>query len=223
MGLEQTVSNLIYYPLKMCNFTDANCLALATHHQSGLMKLLLLDNYDSFTYNLVHLIEKVTDFPVDVHRNDKITLDAVEAYDRIILSPGPGLPKDAGIMPELIQRFHTTKSIFGVCLGMQAIGEFYGAALKNLDTVIHGQAMPVLTQQKGMFAHCPHEFLVGRYHSWVVDTTNLPQSLEVTAVDASGQIMALQHTVHKVSGVQFHPESILSHYGEQIFKNWLAK
>lgn len=185
------------------------------------MAILVVDNYDSFTYNLVHLIEKVSDVPIDVFRNDKISLKDIERYNKIVLSPGPGLPKDAGIMPELIQTFHASKSIFGVCLGMQAIGEFYGATLKNLDTVIHGQAMPVLTAQKGMFAHCPREFLVGRYHSWVVDERTLSQSLEVTSVDPSGHIMAMQHVTDDVSGVQFHPESILSQYGEQIFKNWL--
>ncbi len=186
------------------------------------MKILVLDNYDSFTYNLVHLMEKISEASIDVFRNDKISLKEIEHYDKIVLSPGPGLPKDAGIMPELIKAFHSSKSIFGVCLGMQAIGEFYGSTLKNLEKVIHGQALPVLTQQTGMFANCPKEFLVGRYHSWVVDEKTLPKTLEITAVDTSGHIMALQHISDPVSGVQFHPESVLSQYGEQIFKNWLV-
>ena len=185
------------------------------------MKILVLDNYDSFTYNLVHLIEKVSDAAMDVFRNDKISLAQIAAYDKIVLSPGPGLPKDAGIMPQLIESYHATKSIFGVCLGMQAIGEYYGASLKNLENVCHGQATAIMTNQKEIFHNCPKEFLVGRYHSWVVDQMNLPSQLEITAVDASEHIMALKHTKDRVCGVQFHPESILSHYGEEIFKNWL--
>lgn len=187
------------------------------------MKILVLDNYDSFTYNLVHLIEKVSDADVDVFRNDKISLEQIAAYDKIVLSPGPGLPKDAGIMPQLIKTYHTTKSIFGVCLGMQAIGEHYGARLKNLNTVCHGQATLVKTNQKGIFQHCPKDFLVGRYHSWVVDQIQLPPELEITAIDLSENIMALKHVKDNVCGVQFHPESILSEYGAEIFKNWLSK
>ena len=186
------------------------------------MKILVLDNYDSFTYNLVHLIEKVTDTSVDVYRHDKITLDAIEAYDRIILSPGPGLPKDAGIMPDLLARYHASKAIFGVCLGMQAIGEFYGGTLRNLKKVCHGQAIPVLHNQTDIFKGCPPEFLTGRYHSWVVDHNTLPPQLEITATDPEGQIMALRHTRDYVSGVQFHPESVLSEYGERLFKNWFG-
>lgn len=188
-----------------------------------LMKILVLDNYDSFTYNLVHLIEKVSDADVDVFRNDKISLEQIAAYDKIVLSPGPGLPKDAGIMPQLIKTYHATKSIFGVCLGMQAIGEYYGASLKNLDTVCHGQATLVKTNQKGIFQHCPKEFAVGRYHSWVVDQIQLPPELEITAIDLSENIMALKHVKDNVCGVQFHPESILSEYGAEIFKNWLSQ
>lgn len=187
------------------------------------MKILVLDNYDSFTYNLVHLIEKICDEDVDVFRNDKIALAQIAAYDKIVLSPGPGLPKDAGIMPRLIKTYHATKSIFGVCLGMQAIGQYYGANLKNLDTVCHGQATTVITDQKGIFEHCPKEFLVGRYHSWVVNRMNLPPELEITATDISGNIMALKHIKDNVCGVQFHPESILSEYGAAIFKNWLSQ
>lgn len=186
------------------------------------MKLLVLDNYDSFTYNLVHLIEKVSSFSFDVHKNDAICLSEVSTYDKILLSPGPGLPKDAGIMPQLIEAYGGTKSIFGVCLGMQAIGEAYGATLKNLDEVCHGQAQPLIVTQKDIiFENCPSSFLVGRYHSWVVDQVNLPSELKITALDEAGNIMALRHSNFNVYGVQFHPESILSEYGETIIANWL--
>ncbi len=186
------------------------------------MKLLVLDNYDSFTYNLVHLIEKVSDISFDVIRNTKISLEEVNAYDKILLSPGPGLPKDAGIMPELIKRYGASKSILGVCLGLQAIGEAYGGTLKNLDTVFHGIATPItIIAQDTIFKNCPVTFTVGRYHSWVVNTQNLPAQLQITATDASGNIMAVKHTIYDVRGVQFHPESILSEYGETMIKNWL--
>ena len=186
------------------------------------MKLLLLDNYDSFTYNLVHLIEKVSDIHIDVIRNDKISIDAVLNYDKILLSPGPGLPKDAGIMPKLIKTYGSSKSILGVCLGLQAIGEAYGATLKNLDTVFHGIATPIsIISEDVLFDGCPKTFTVGRYHSWVVNTNNLPNDLQITSVDADGNIMALKHASHDVRGVQFHPESILSECGEMMIRNWL--
>jgi anthranilate synthase component 2 len=187
------------------------------------MKLLLLDNYDSFTYNLVHLIEKVSDIHIDVIRNDKISIEAVSVYDKIVLSPGPGLPKDAGIMPELIKTYGSSKSIFGVCLGLQAIGEAYGATLKNLDSVFHGVATPIqIISEDSIFNNCPNTFTVGRYHSWVVNNNNLPNDLIITSADEEGNIMSLKHKTHDVRGVQFHPESILSEYGETIFKNWLS-
>ena len=187
------------------------------------MKLLLLDNYDSFTYNLVHLIEKVSDIHIDVIRNDKISIDAVSVYDKIVLSPGPGLPKDAGIMPELIKTYGSSKSIFGVCLGLQAIGEAYGAKLKNLDSVFHGVATPIhVISEDTIFNNCPKTFTVGRYHSWVVNNNNLPNDLIITSADDEGNIMSLKHKTNDVRGVQFHPESILSEYGETIFKNWLS-
>lgn len=186
------------------------------------MKLLVLDNYDSFTYNLVHLIEKVSEMPFDVIRNDKISIDAVKAYDKILLSPGPGLPKDAGIMPELIKKYSSSKSILGVCLGLQAIGEAYGGSLKNLETVFHGIATPInIISEDLIFDSCPKTFTVGRYHSWVINVNNLPQELQVTATDEQGNIMALKHRTHDVRGVQFHPESILSEYGEMMINNWL--
>ena len=186
------------------------------------MKLLVLDNYDSFTYNLVHLIEKVSEIPFDVIRNDKISIDAVKAYDKILLSPGPGLPKDAGIMPELIKQYGSSKSILGVCLGLQAIGEAYGGSLKNLETVFHGIATPInIILEDIIFNGCPKTFTVGRYHSWVINNNQLPTELQITATDEQGNIMALKHRTHDVRGVQFHPESILSEYGEMMIHNWL--
>ena len=186
------------------------------------MKLLVLDNYDSFTYNLVHLIEKVSEIPFDVIRNDKISIDAVKAYDKILLSPGPGLPKDAGIMPELIKQYGSSKSILGVCLGLQAIGESYGGSLKNLETVFHGIATPInIISEDTIFNGCPKTFTVGRYHSWVINNNQLPTEFQITATDEQGNIMALKHRTHDVRGVQFHPESILSEYGEMMIHNWL--
>lgn len=186
------------------------------------MKLLVLDNYDSFTYNLVHLVEKVSEIPFEVHRNDKITLSEVAAFDKVLLSPGPGLPKDAGIMPELIKQYASSKSIFGVCLGLQAIGESFGTQLKNLDTVYHGIATPIhVTGNDILFKDCPTTFTVGRYHSWVVDRNTLTSDLIITAVDEQNEIMALKHQSYDVRGVQFHPESILSEYGETMLRNWL--
>jgi anthranilate synthase component II len=185
-------------------------------------KVLILDNYDSFTYNLLHLVEKISDVKVDVYRNDKISLNDIEGYDKILLSPGPGLPKDAGIMPELIKKYAATKSILGICLGLQAIGEAFGAKLKNLDTVYHGIATPVkLLEENSLFRSCPSQFTVGRYHSWVVSREHLPDCLRITAIDEEQNIMALSHTSCNVKGVQFHPESILSEYGDTILRNWL--
>ena len=187
------------------------------------MKLLILDNYDSFTYNLVHLIEKVSDIEFDVIRNDKISIEEIEKYDKILLSPGPGLPKDAGIMPELLKRYSPTKSIFGVCLGLQAIGESFGATLLNLETVFHGLATPIhIIADDVIFNNCPKTFIAGRYHSWVVNTSKLPSELVITTLDDDGNIMALKHATYDVRGVQFHPESILSEHGELLIKNWLS-
>lgn len=186
------------------------------------MKLLVLDNYDSFTYNLVHLIEKVSDVSFDVIRNDKISLSQINSYDKILLSPGPGLPKNAGIMPHLLNQYSASKNILGVCLGLQAIGENYGATLKNLNKVVHGIATPIqIINQDILFENCPDNFMVGRYHSWVINSDSIPKDLIVTAIDTDGNIMALKHKTHSIRGVQFHPESILSQYGETIIKNWI--
>ena len=188
----------------------------------SIKKILILDNYDSFTYNLLHLVEKVCDHPVEVIRNDKIKLEDIGQYNKIILSPGPGLPKDAGIMPELLQKYTSSKSILGVCLGMQAIGEAFNSRLKNLDTVVHGMATPIeVIQSDVIFENCPKQFKVGRYHSWVVDPVGLNSDLIITAVDNNKNIMALKHRTLDVRGVQFHPESILSEYGAEIISNWL--
>jgi anthranilate synthase component 2 len=186
------------------------------------MKILVLDNYDSFTYNLVHLLEKVCDHSIDVFRNDKITIEEAGKYDKILLSPGPGLPNEAGILEELVKIYAGKKDILGVCLGLQAIGEVFGGKLKNLDQVYHGIATPVkLLKEDSLFTSCPQEFKAGRYHSWVVDTKGLPDCFDITATDEEGNIMALKHKTYKVKGVQFHPESILSEYGEQIIRNWI--
>lgn len=185
-------------------------------------KILILDNYDSFTYNLVHLVEKVSYIPFDVFRNDEIELSEINKYDKILLSPGPGLPKDAGIMPELIKTYSDTKNIFGVCLGLQAIGEAFGAKLKNLENVFHGVATEIeIINEDFLFNKCPKKFKVGRYHSWVVDSNDLPSCFYITAIDTDKNIMSLSHKTLKIKGVQFHPESILSEYGEEIMKSWL--
>lgn len=186
------------------------------------MKLLIFDNYDSFTYNIAHAVRALGVEP-DVRRNDRITLDEVDAYDKIIISPGPGIPSEAGILPQLLERYATEKPILGVCLGHQAIGERFGAKLRNLSTVYHGVQTPVhLTADDYIFAGMPSEFEVGRYHSWVVDKDSLPDELQVTAFSPDGEIMALRHRVYDVRGVQFHPESILTPYGMTIIENWLV-
>jgi anthranilate synthase component 2 len=186
------------------------------------LKILVLDNYDSFTYNLVHLLEKCSNAEVDVFKNDAIQISQINEYHKILLSPGPGLPSEAGIMPELIKKYHASKPIFGVCLGMQAIGEFFGAALRNLDEVVHGQKTPIkVLQNNGLFKNCPSTFYVGRYHSWVIDEHTLPDELSITAIDETLNIMAIVHKTLPIGGVQFHPESILSEYGQQIIENWI--
>lgn len=187
------------------------------------MKVLVLDNYDSFTYNLVQYIQEILNHKIDVFRNDEISLDAVDAYDFIILSPGPGLPKDAGIMPALIQRYAASKSILGVCLGHQAIGEAFGAELENLTNVFHGVETPVdvLVEDEVLFQEMPTTFQAGRYHSWVVAKDSLPEDLEITAEDKSGVIMAMRHKTFDVKGVQFHPESIMTEHGMKMLGNLL--
>jgi len=204
------------------------------------MKILVFDNYDSFTYNLVHLVEKILHQNVDVYRNDQLPLEKVKEYDKIILSPGPGIPEEAGLLLPLIKEYAATKSILGVCLGHQAIGQAFGGKLVNLTSVYHGVAtkIQVLDRQSSivngaggqsatdsrltLFNHLPPVFTVGRYHSWVVSEEGFPGELEITARDENGMIMALQHRTYDVRGVQFHPESVLTPDGEIIMKNWLT-
>ena len=188
------------------------------------MNILVFDNYDSFTYNLVHLVEKIIHDKVDVYRNDEITLEQVNAYDKIILSPGPGIPSEAGLLLPLIKQYAATKSILGVCLGHQAIGEAFGGTLTNLSKVYHGVATPITITNKAsrVLKGLPEVIEVGRYHSWIVSEENFPEELEVTATDENGYIMALQHKTYDVQGVQFHPESVLTPDGEQMLRNWLT-
>lgn len=187
------------------------------------MKILVLDNYDSFTYNLVHILDELgLGKETTVVRNDKISLDDVEAYDKILLSPGPGLPSSAGIMPALIERYSPQKSILGICLGHQAIGECFGARLYNRETVLHGIATPIDVQEKDLlFEGLPEEFVVGRYHSWAIDPETVGEELLITAVDKTGEPMAIRHRNYDVAGLQFHPESILTPEGKQIIHNWI--
>ena len=189
------------------------------------MKILIIDNYDSFTYNLYHMVEAVmpNGFSLTVHRNDAITLDDVAAYDRIILSPGPGLPKDAGITCAVIERYGHQKPILGVCLGHQAIGEVFGGKLLNLDQVLHGRAIKtsIVDRKEQLFWGCPVEFDTGRYHSWVIDPDSMPEILKVTAIDEQNLVMAVRHESYNIRGVQFHPESIMTATGSQILSNWI--
>lgn len=192
------------------------------------MKILVFDNYDSFTYNLVHLVEQITGNRVDVYRNDELPLEKVRDYDKILLSPGPGVPSEAGLLLPLIKEYAATKSILGVCLGHQAIGEAFGGTLTNLSTVYHGIATPVQQlanegKHSRLFKGLAEEFVVGRYHSWVVDQQDFPTDLQITAKEEHGYIMALEHKTYDVQGVQFHPESILTPDGAIILKNWLKK
>jgi len=186
------------------------------------MKILVFDNYDSFTYNLVQLIKEQSNASVDVFRNDEIPLEAVKAYDKILLSPGPGIPSESGLLIPLIQEYAATKSILGVCLGQQAIAEAFGGSLTNLSKVNHGIATPVeLIGDSILFEGLPSTFHVGRYHSWVVNENDLPAALKITSKDADGYIMSLEHTTYDVKGVQYHPESVLTPEGAKIIGNWL--
>ncbi|TDK41522.1 anthranilate synthase component II [Algoriphagus formosus] len=186
------------------------------------MKILVLDNYDSFTYNLVYIIRQLGyGDQMDVFRNDKISLEEVAQYDKILLSPGPGIPEEAGIMPELLKRYSSEKSILGVCLGHQAIGEAFGGSLINLSEVLHGVASQVKVEKDLLFEGITDTFPIGRYHSWVIDESTLSPDLEVIARTPDRQIMAVRHKQFAVRGVQFHPESILTENGVKIIQNWL--
>lgn|SRR5574343_106680 len=195
------------------------------------MKILVFDNYDSFTYNLVHLVEMILPVKVDVYRNDQLPLEKVKQYDKIILSPGPGIPEEAGLLLPLIKEYAASKCILGVCLGHQAIGQAFGGTLTNLSAVYHGLATPIsitpaarkTVREGAVFNGFPETIEVGRYHSWVVDKQGFPEELEITAEDEHGYIMALQHRRYDVQGVQFHPESVLTPMGKELMTNWLKK
>ncbi len=184
-------------------------------------KILVIDNYDSFTYNLVHYLEDL-DCEVTVYRNDEFEMEEIARFDKIVLSPGPGIPEEAGLLKQVIQQYGPSKSIFGVCLGQQAIGEVYGGTLSNLDKVYHGVATTVTkaVNDELLFEGLDNEFEVGRYHSWVVDA-NLPDCLEATSFDENGQVMSLRHKTYDVRGVQFHPESVLTPNGKKMLENWV--
>ncbi len=186
------------------------------------MKLLIIDNYDSFVYNIVHAVRGLG-AETDVARNDRVDLDGIARYDKIIISPGPGVPSEAGLVPRVLERYATVKPILGVCLGHQAIGEYFGAKLRNLSRVYHGlqTAATVTAPDDYLWRGLPSQLQVGRYHSWVVDSDGLPPELQVTAVSPDGEIMALRHASLDIRGLQFHPESILTPQGTLILQNWL--
>jgi anthranilate synthase component 2 len=186
------------------------------------MKVLVIDNYDSFTYNLVHLLNELGHEAI-VWRNDKFKIEEVEAFDKILLSPGPGIPSEAGLLLDIIKNYGSSKSILGVCLGLQAIAEVFDGELYNLSRPVHGTAttIKVITDTDITFKGLPTTFKVGRYHSWAVKTDNFPSELEITAIDDQGVIMALKHKKFDVRAVQFHPESVLTENGKEMIKNWL--
>jgi anthranilate synthase component 2 len=186
------------------------------------MNILVFDNYDSFTYNLVNYVEKVSNANVDVFRNDKISLEAIGKYDKILLSPGPGLPAESGILLDVIKEYAAKKSILGVCLGLQAIGVVYGGKLVNLESVYHGVATEMdIVKEDILFKGIPNKFKAGRYHSWVIDAKTFPDELEITVKDENGYVMGLKHKKFDIHAVQFHPESILTEHGELMIKNWI--
>lgn len=186
------------------------------------MKILVLDNYDSFVYNLVYILKDLGN-EVEVFRNDKINLEEVKNYDKILLSPGPGIPEEAGILIPLIKEYASTKSIFGVCLGHQAIGEAFGAKLQNMGDVLHGVTTncKIIDKTEKLFQDIPENIEVCRYHSWTVIPETMPKELKITAIDDNNYVMAQTHTIFDVRGVQFHPEAYLTQFGVQILKNWL--
>ncbi|NDV65204.1 aminodeoxychorismate/anthranilate synthase component II [Bacteroides sp. 224] len=187
-------------------------------------KILILDNYDSFTFNLYHLVKELGETHIEVHRNDQISVEEVEHFDKIILSPGPGIPKEAGLLLPIIKRYASSKSILGVCLGHQAIGEAFGSKLENLKEVYHGLQTPIyIIGEDPIFTGLHKEILVGRYHSWVISPENLPSELIITAESKEKQIMAIRHKEYDMHGIQFHPESILTPQGKTIIQNFLSK
>lgn len=194
---------------------------MLSSNQSTEMKIVIIDNYDSFTYNLSHLVKELG-AEVTVYRNDQFQLNQLEVFDKIILSPGPGIPSEAGLLLDVIRTYAGRKPILGVCLGHQAIGEVFGGKLTNLSDVYHGIATE--GTQFGVdpiFTGLPKRIIMGRYHSWVVDRVDFPSCLEITALSDDGQIMALRHRNYNIHGIQFHPESVLTPEGRTIIKNWL--
>lgn len=186
------------------------------------MKILLLDNYDSFTYNLYHVVREISNLEIEVVRNDKISLEEVDRFDKIILSPGPGIPEEAGMLLPIIKRYAPTKPILGVCLGHQAIGQVFGGKLKNLAQVYHGiQSSIDIVAPDPIFEGLGKEMLAGRYHSWIVSKEGLPECLEITALSKEGYIMGLRHKTYNVHGIQFHPESVLTPQGKTIINNFI--
>ena len=187
-------------------------------------KIIVIDNYDSFTYNLVHYLEDLN-CEVTVYRNDAFNIEELQKFDKILLSPGPGIPDEAGLLKEVIKTFSATKSILGVCLGQQAIAEVFGGSLINLEKVYHGVAtnIKIQVQDEPLFKDLDSEIEVGRYHSWVVNPIDFPEVLEITSLDENGQIMSLRHKAYDVRAVQFHPESILTPNGKKILENWIAQ
>ena len=188
------------------------------------MNLLIIDNYDSFTYNLVHYVQEITGVKPDVYRNDKITLKAINRYDMLMLSPGPGIPDEAGILKEIIKTYAGKKPIFGVCLGLQAIVEVFGGVLVNMKKVFHGVAttMNITDSTDPIFEGVSTRFQAGRYHSWVAKKDALPPELQITAEDENGQVMAIRHQKYPISAVQFHPESVLTPEGKKMIANFIA-
>ncbi|MDP2088834.1 MAG: aminodeoxychorismate/anthranilate synthase component II [Flavobacteriaceae bacterium] len=188
-------------------------------------KIILIDNYDSFTFNLVHLIEKVSGIKPIVKRNDEVTLEEINEYDLMVLSPGPGIPSEAGKLKEIIQTYANSKPIFGVCLGLQAIVEVFGGTLENMETVYHGVSTDITVDNTNseLFKGLGTSLTVGRYHSWIASSNNFPKAFRVTAIDNQNRIMAIEHQSLPIYAVQFHPESILTPDGEQILRNLISE
>ena len=184
--------------------------------------IVIIDNYDSFTYNLVHYLEDLN-CSVSVIRNDEFELDELEKFDKILLSPGPGLPSEAGLLKEVIVKYATTKSILGICLGQQAIGEVFGGSLINLSKVYHGIAskVQIIVRDEPLFNGLENEIEVGRYHSWVISKENFPPDLEITSIDENGEVMSIRHKTYDIKGLQYHPESVLTPQGKKILENWI--
>ena len=186
------------------------------------MNILLIDNYDSFTYNLAHMVEEIPSIKLDVIRNKYIPLDSISSYDGVIISPGPGIPEEAGLLMQFLEKHAKNTAIFGVCLGHQAIGQYFGGSLINTSKVYHGISSKVKTiNETGILENMGNEFDAARYHSWIVDSNNLPEILEITAETEDGTIMAMRHKEYKIESVQFHPESILTPKGKIIIENWI--